>query len=51
MLSCCLQTQIKTDDVYEEFYEGKNWFNFSYYPKDSEFFDLVNKKFIGRMKD
>ena len=43
--------EIKTDDVYEEFYEDKNWFNFSDYPKDSEFFDLVNKKVIGRMKD
>ena len=26
-------------------------FNFSDYPRDSKFFDLVNKKVIGKMKD
>ena len=26
-------------------------FDFSNYPKDSKFFDQVNKKFIGKIKD
>ena len=43
--------EIKTDDVYEDFYENKNLFNLSDYPRDSTFFDLVNKKVIGKMKD
>ena len=47
---------IKTKDVYEDFYEDKNLFNFSDYSLDSvelhsRFFDLVNKKVIGKMKD
>ena len=36
--------QIKTEDVYEDFYQDKNLFDFSDYPSDSKFFDLVNKK-------
>ena len=43
--------EIKTEDVYEDFYEGKNLFDFSDYPLKSKFFDLVNKKVIGKMKD
>ena len=43
--------EIKTEDVYEDFYQNKNLFNFSDYPLDSKFFDLANKKSIGKMKD
>ena len=43
--------EIKTDDVYEDFYEDKYLFDFSDYPRDSKFFDLVNKKVIDKMKD
>ena len=43
--------EIKTDDVYEDFYEDKDLFDFSNYPRDSKFFDIVNKKVIGKMKD
>ena len=53
--SCCLQTQtvyeIETKDVYEDFYEDKNLFDFSDYPRDSKFFDLGNKNVIGKIKD
>ena len=42
--------EIKTD-VYEDFYEDENLFDFSDYPRDSNFFDPVNKKAIGKMKD
>ena len=38
-------------DVHEEFYQDKNLFDFSEYPVDSKFFDPVNKKVAGKMKD
>ena len=38
--------EIKTNDVYEDFYKGKDLFDFSDYPQDSKFFDLVNKKLL-----
>ena len=43
--------EIKTKDVYEDFHQDKNLFDFSDYPLDSKFFDPVNKKVIGKMKD
>ena len=43
--------EIETKDVYEDFCEDKNLFDFSYCPQDSTFFDLVNKKVISKMKD
>ena len=43
--------KIKRKDAYEDFYEDKNLFDFSDYPQDSKFFDPVNKKVIGKIKD
>ena len=43
--------EIRTGDVYEDFYQCKNLFDFSDYPLNSKFFDPVNKKVIGKMKD
>ena len=43
--------EIKTEDVYEDFYEDKNLFDFSSYPLNLKFFDPINKKVIGKMKD
>ena len=43
--------EIETDDVLDDFYKNKNLFDFSNYPKDSKFLDLVNKKVIGKIKD
>ena len=43
--------EIKTEDVYEDFYQNKNLFDFSDYPLDSNFFDPANKAIIGKMKD
>ena len=43
--------EIKTEDVYEDFYLDKNVFDFSDYPLDSKFFGTVNKKVIGKMED
>ena len=43
--------EIKTEDVYEDFYKDKVMFNFSDYSLNSRFFDPVNKKFIGKIKN
>ena len=43
--------EIKTEDVYEDFYQYKNLCDFSDYPLHSKFFDPDNKKVIGKMKD
>ena len=42
---------IKKEDVYEDFYQYKHLFDFSDYPLDLKFFDPINKKVIGKMKD
>ena len=41
----------KSEDVYKDFYKDKYLFDLSNYPKDSKFFDPVNEKVIGIMKD
>ena len=43
--------ETKTSDVYEGFYEDKNFSDFRDYPQDTHFFDPVNKNVIGKMKD
>ena len=43
--------EIKTEDVYENFYKDKNLFDFSACPLDSKFFDPVNKKVIDKTTD
>ena len=37
-----LAYEIKSENVYEEFFQWKNLFDFSNYPKDSKFFDETN---------
>ena len=46
-----LAYKIKSEDVYEKFFNHKHLFDFSNYPKDSTFFDETNKNVIGKMKD
>ena len=46
-----LTCETKPEDVYEEIFKHKHLFDFSNYTKDSKFFDQVNKKVIGKMKD
>ena len=46
-----LTYEIKSKNVYEEFYKQKDLFDFSNYSKDSKFFNEINKKVIGKMKD
>ena len=43
--------EIKSEDVYEEFFKHKDLFDFSNYPKDSKLFDPTNKNVIEKMKD
>ena len=42
--------EIKSENVYEEFFKWKDLFDFSNYSKDLKFFDDTNKKVIGKMK-
>ena len=46
-----LTYEIKSEDVYEEFFKPKHLFDFSNFPKDSKIFNEANKNVIGRMKD
>ena len=46
-----LAYEIKSENVYEEFYKWKDLFDFSNYSKDSTFYDDTNKNVIGKMKD
>ena len=43
--------EIKSENIYKEFYKCKDLFDFSNYSKDSMFYDDTNKKVIGKMKD
>ena len=42
--------EIKTEDVYEDFYQDKNLFDFSYYPLNLKLFDPVNKRLLAKCK-
>ena len=46
-----LTSEIKSENIYEEFFKWKDLFDFSHYSKDSKLFDETNKKVIGKMKD
>ena len=46
-----LTYEIKSENVYKEFYKWKYLFDFSIYSKNSTFNDDTNKKVIGKMKD
>ena len=46
-----LTYEIKSEDVYEGFFKHRHLLSFSNCVKDSKFFDLANKKVIGKMKD
>ena len=52
MLNCYLLTktvftyEIKSEDVYEEFFKHKHLFDFNNYPEDSKFFEVTNKKLL-----
>ena len=46
-----LTYEIKSENVYKDFYKWKNLFDFSNYSKDSTLYDDTIKKVIGKMKE
>ena len=46
-----LTYEVKSKDLYEEFFKQKHLFEISNYPEDSKFFDETNKTVIGKTKD
>ena len=46
-----LTYQIFTEDIYEDFWEDREKFDFSEYPEDSPYHDKQNKKVLGKFKD
>ena len=46
-----LTYDIKSENIYDEFFKWKDLFDFCNYLKYSELFDETNKKVIGKMKD
>ena len=46
-----LTYEIKSEDIYKEFYNWKDLFEFSNYSKDSIFYNDTNRKVIGIMKN
>ena len=46
-----LTYEIEAEDVYRDFWNDKNLFDNSEYPKSSPYFDMTNKKVIGKFKD
>ena len=46
-----LSYEIKTIDVYQDFWSDRSKFDNSDYLKDSKFYDKANKKVIGKFKD
>ena len=50
-LTLSLTYEIKSENVYEEFFQWKDLFDFSNYSKYSKVYDETNKKLIGKMQD
>ena len=46
-----LTHEIETNDVYQDFWNDKEKFDFSDYSENSKFYDKTNKKIIGKFKD
>ena len=43
--------EIKTEDIYEDFSNKKEMFDFSDYSTNSKYYDNSNKLVIGKIKD
>ena len=46
-----LTYEIKSENVYKQFFKWNDLFDFANYSKDSKFFYETNKKVIGKLKD
>ena len=42
-----LTYEIKTENIFEDFYKDKDLYDFSNYPEDSKFYDPSNRNEIG----
>ena len=56
LLKCCLLipnafTITETENVYEDYYKGKESFEISNYANDSICYDIKNNLVVGNMKD
>ena len=45
-----LTYEIKSEDVYEEFFKHKHMYDFSNFSKDSKFYGSQNEMVVGKMK-
>ena len=45
-----LAYEIKSEDIYEEFFKQKHLFDFSNFPRDSKFYDNQNEMVLGKLK-
>ena len=45
-----LTYEIKSEDVYEEFFKYNHLFDFSNFSKDSKFYDNQNNMVVGKIK-
>lgn len=43
--------EIQTEDIYADLWQDKHLFDNSDYPKDNKYFNITNKKVIGKFKD
>ena len=43
--------EINNKDVYEQCFKDKELFDFSGYPINSKYYDISNKKVLGKVKD
>ena len=43
--------EIKSKNIYKEFFKWEDLFDFSNYSKDSKFFNETNKKVVGKTKN
>ena len=43
--------EIKDSNVYDQYFKDKHLFDFSGYPVNSKYYDISNKKVLGKMKD
>ena len=46
-----LTYEIETKDAYKDFFKDTNKFDNSDYPENSPYFNITNKKVIGKFKD
>ena len=46
-----LTYEVKTEDIYEDFYNDKDLFGFSSYPEYSKFYYPSSRTEIGKMED